>query len=314
MSAELQIRALRLDDLPAASALLTTTLPHDHAALVAKEKLFGGNHRRDRHSVGAFSPAGELLGLLSQAGRWIKLITVHPSTQRRGIGTALLGEAQRHLAAAGATGKLRIGDQPGNYLSPGMDERYLDGQAFFRARGFGEVASVLNLRAPVRDNPLITDERLEQLCARAAKDGYTIRRATPQDAEPLLTMIGLSFAPVWSFEVARALGPALGGEAAKDCDELPEGPGVHVALDRSGAVVAFAAHDGNNRGLGWFGPMGTLDAHRGHGLGEALLLHCLLDVRDRPDGGVIAWVGPVGFYFRASGAVADRRFVVFEER
>ncbi len=77
--------------------------------------------------------------------------------------------------------------------------------------------------------------------------------------------------------------------------------------------LRFAAHDGNNRGLGWFGPMGTLDTHRGQGLGEALLLGCLLDVVDRPDGGVIAWVGPVGFYSRACGAVPDRRFVVFEE-
>ena len=32
--------------------------------------------------------------------------------------------------------------------------------------------------------------------------------------------------------------------------------GVHVAL-RDGAYCGFAAHDGNNRGLGWFGPTGT---------------------------------------------------------
>ncbi len=313
MRPELQIRALRPEDLPAASALLGAALPHDLGALAAREKLFASNHRRDRHNVGAFSPSGELLGLLSQAGRWIKILAVLPAAQRRGIGTALLTEARRHMDAQGAVGKLRVGDHPGNYLSPGVDERYLDGHAFFRARGFDEAAKVLNLRAPVKDNPLVRAERLDQLCVQAARDGYTIRRATPPDVEPLLTMIGQSFAPVWSFEVARALGPTLGGEAAEHADELPEGPAVHIALDGSGDVVAFAAHDGNNRGLGWFGPMGTLDKHRGHGLGEALLLGCLLDVRDRPDGGVIAWVGPIGFYFRASGAVADRRFVVFEE-
>ncbi len=308
------IRALVTTDLPAAQALLCAALPYDRSDVVAAEKLLASNYRRDRFSVGAFSPGGELLGVLAQAGRWIKLLAVLPSAQRQGIGSALLVEAQQHISqTTGAVPKLRVGDHPGNYLAPGVDERYLAGHSFFRSRGFGEVARLLNLRAPVRENPLVTPERLAMLCKTATAAGYTIRRATATDVEPLLTMITGSFAPVWSFEVARALGPPLGGEAAEYADALPEGPAVHVALDEAGAVVAFAAHDGNNRGLGWFGPMGTLDKHRGHGLGEALLLGCLLDVVDRPDGGVIAWVGPVGFYSRASGAVPDRRFVVFEE-
>lgn len=313
------LRELTVRDLLPAQALLTAALPYDRSDVVTAEKLLASNFRRDRFSVGAFSPDGELLGVMAQAGRWIKLIAVKPAVQRRGIGSALLRAAKEHVVqstgtATGASTKLRMGDHPGNYLSPGLDERYLAGQAFFRARGFGEAARLLNLRAPVRDNPLITEERLATLHTAATEAGYTLRRATAGDVEPLLQTVSGSFAPVWSFEVARALGPSLvKGEATEWAEELPEGPAVHVALDGDGAVVAFAAHDGNNRGLGWFGPMGTLDHHRGHGLGEALLLGCLLDVRDRPEGGVIAWVGPVGFYSRACGAVPDRRFVVFEE-
>ncbi len=309
-----QLRDLKEEDLAAATELLTVALPYDRCNVVAKEKLFGGNHRRQGYNLGAFSPAGDLLGVVSMAGRWIKLLAVHPSVQRRGIGTKLLGEARAMAKKAGTTGKLRVGDHPGNYLSPGLDERYEEGQAFFKARGFVEAARVLNLRAQVTDNPIVTAERLSLQTQTAAKSGYTIRRATSVDVEPLLTMVSQSFAPVWSHEVALALGPSLGQPASSPSQDLPEGPTVHVALDGDGAVVAFAAHDGNNRGLGWFGPMGTLDKHRGHGLGEALLLACLLDVFDRPDGGVIAWVGPVGFYQRASGAIPDRRFVVFEEQ
>ena len=170
-----------------------------------------------------------------------------------------------------------------------------------------------DLRAPLDGNPLISSERVFTLCTAAEKDGYTLRRAGAEDATALLSMIERSFAPVWAYEVARALGPHLGGEAAAHTPELPEGAAVHVAYDRSDAPVAFAAHDGNNRGLGWFGPMGTLEDHRGHGLGEALLLRCLMDVRQRPEGGVIAWVGPASFYTRTCGAVPDRRFVVYEE-
>ena len=126
-------------------------------------------------------------------------------------------------------------------------------------------------------------------------------------------MIAQHFSPVWSHEVERALGLELGGPAAAHTPSLFEGASVHVAHDRDGALVAFAAHDGNNRGLGWFGPTGVLPQNRGHGIGELLLLHCLRDVAARPEGGVIAWVGPVEYYARACAARPDRRFVVYEE-
>jgi predicted N-acetyltransferase YhbS len=102
---------------------------------------------------------------------------------------------------------------------------------------------------------------------------------------------------VWSFEVGRALaGPRRA---------------VHVAVQNN-SFVAFAAADGNNQGLGWFGPAGTDPAHRGKKLGESLLLRCLQDVRGLPEGGVIAWIGPKAFYAKACGAVDDRRFVTLE--
>nr|MDQ3301155.1 GNAT family N-acetyltransferase [Myxococcota bacterium] len=85
--------------------------------------------------------------------------------------------------------------------------------------------------------------------------------------------------------------------------------GVHVAL-ADGAYCAFAAHDGNNRGLGWFGPTGTWPAHRGKGLGEALLLACLVDVAAEHARCEVAWIGPRPFYEKVAGIVDERRFVV----
>src|SRR5262249_14985868 len=83
---------------------------------------------------------------------------------------------------------------------------------------------------------------------------------------------------------------------------------------RAGGIVAFACHDGNNRGLGWFGPAGTAEAHRGQGLGEALLVPCLLDIAATGHAeGTIAWIGPRRFYEEKVGARADRRFVVLEQ-
>lgn len=315
-------------DLPAAQELLRAALSWDLAGPVVEEKLFAGNGVRSGQALGAFSD-GELVGLLSQAGRWIKILAVHPNARRRGIGTLLLQTAKAHLetqaatlgTAAAASLKLRCGDHPGNYLAPGIDAREVEGAAFLRARGFVEVGRNLNLRAPVLENPCLLPEHLARKQAAVEALGYVVRRAAAMDVPALLAMVTAAFHRVWAYEVARALGLSLGGDAALHTAELPEGATVHLALSAEGEVVAFAAHDGNNRGLGWFGPTGTLPAHRGKGLGEVLLLHCLHDVAvpyaaqpaSRPDAGVIAWVGPVEYYARACGAVPDRRFVVYEE-
>jgi GNAT superfamily N-acetyltransferase len=305
-------------ELRMATELLAAALPLDQAAVVAPEKLFSSNGRRRGYTVGAFSPGGgELLGLLAQAGRFIKLLAVAPAARRRGVGTALLAAARTRLhtetvaaTPAQAPAKLRVCDHAGNYLSPGLDERYTEGRAFLRARGFDEVAHYQNLRAPLKDSAL----RLDALSEKVHASGYTVRRASAADAAPLSAMVAQAFSPIWALEVERALGPALGGDSAAHTPELREGAAVHVALDEQSAVVAFAAHDGNNRGLGWFGPTGTLPPHRGRSLGELLLLLCLRDVAEaaRPEGGVIAWVGPAEFYARACGAIVDRRFVVYE--
>jgi len=287
-----EIRGLTREHLPAARALLMDALPHDRVGVVAEEKLFGSDGARAGVALGAFE-GDRLDGVLAAAGRWIKLLAVDARVRRRGIGTQLL-ERARETAAGG---KLRVLDHPGNYLSPGLDARYGDARTWLERRGFRGVMSVENVRAPLEENPLVTPERLASLAARAAERGYVVKRAESPIREVLLEWVAKGFAPVWAHEVARALD---GPRAA-----------VHVALQNN-SPVAFAAADGNNQGLGWFGPAGTDEAHRGRGLGEALLIACLLDVRGLPEGGVIAWIGPKEFYRKACGAVEDRRFVQLE--
>jgi GNAT superfamily N-acetyltransferase len=271
------IAALEPDALDAARTLLTAALPHDRVDVVAAEKLFGDDGTRTGAAFGAWD-GDALVGVMATAGRWIKLIAVDARHRRRGIATQLL---------ARATGNpLRVMDHPGNYLSPGIDGRYLDGRAFFAARGFRELGVVENIRAPLTDP-------LRQIDV----TGYELRRVDATERAPLLAWIAERFAPVWALEVGRAL----------------DGPrrAVHAAwLD--GAPVAFAAADGNNQGLGWFGPAGTEQAHRKKRLGEALLVRCLEDVRGLPEAGVIAWIGPKAFYAKSVGAVDDRRFVLLE--
>jgi GNAT superfamily N-acetyltransferase len=276
-----RIEPLSPAELDRARALLARALPHDRVDVVDAEKLFGSDGARTGMTLGAFEDE-VLVGVLAAAGRWIKLIAVEESARRQGIATQLLARLDQSL-------KLRVCDHPGNYLSPGLDERYREGLAFFGAHGFRPAGKVENLRAPL-DRPL---KRMEV-------PGYQLRRVQGDDRAAVLAWIARAFAPVWAHEAGRAADGPRHALHAAFADVAPAVP------------VAFAAADGNNQGLGWFGPAGTEPAHRGKRLGEALLLRCLEDVRELPEGGVIAWIGPKEFYRKTVAAVEDRRFLQLE--
>lgn len=299
----MRVAALDREDLDAVSALLLAAYPHDRIDVVLEEKLLGPNGSRSGTTLVAWD-GKDPAGVISLAGRWIKVFAVDPARRNAGVGKRLLDLAGGWVRSRGGGGKLRMMDHPGNYLSPGLDVRETAGRAWLEHQRFRPTSENVNLRVPLVGNPKVTEERAALLDECARSGGYQIRRVRPDERELLLKVCAEAFAPAWAFELSRAF------------DQDPVAVFAAFAgagSDGGGQPVAFAAHDANNKGLGWFGPAGTLTAHRGHGLGEALLIHCLLDVRDKPEGGVIAWIGPRPFYEKSAGAIDDRRFVVYEE-
>lgn len=292
----MRIGALDRSQLAAAAEVLAAACPYDRAAPVAEEKLFGDGPSGAPRAFGAWD-GGALAGVAAVDADRLRVLAVAPGARGRGLGGALL---EACVAAARAAGqrRLRTLDGPGNYLAPGVDERNAAAIGWLERRGWGRAAGAprVNLLIDVRDNPRVSAARAGALAARAAAAGYELRRARA-DERPLLEAVAAEFGGAWSFELGRALGHAP--------------PGVHVAR-RGGAYCAFAAHDGNNRGLGWFGPAGTWPAHRGRGLGEALLLACLVDVAAAHARCEVAWIGPRPFYEKVAGVAAERRFVVLE--
>ncbi|HEY0482195.1 MAG TPA: GNAT family N-acetyltransferase [Kofleriaceae bacterium] len=278
-----------------ATAVLAAACAFDRAAEVAGEKLFGAGPRGEPQALGAWLDDA-LVGVASVAGNRIRVLAVAPEARRRGVGGALLAEGEAAARTAGET-SLRTVDQPGNYLAPGIDVRNTDAIDWLERRGWRRLPEArLNVLIDVRDNPRVSADRAAALAAAAAGRGYEVRRARP-DETALPDAVAAEFGGAWPFELARALG------------HEPPGVGVHVAI-RDGAYCAFAAHDGNNRGLGWFGPTGTWPAHRGRGLGEALLVACLVDVAAHHARCEVAWIGPRPFYDKVAGIAAERRFVV----
>jgi len=289
----MRIAPLDRAQLAAAAAVLAEACAFDAAGEVAAEKLFEPAPAGPARAFGAWD-GGELVGVAAVSSRWLRVLAVAPRARARGAGTGLLEACEAAARAAGEV-TLRALDQPGNYLAPGIDERNTDTIAWLERRGWRRQGEPrVDVLIDVRENPRVTAARAAQLAEGARARGYELRRARA-DETALLDAVATEFGGAWPWELARAL--------------AFEPAGVHVAL-RDGAYCAFAAHDGNNRGLGWFGPTGTWPAHRGQGLGEALLLACLVDVGAIHARCEVAWIGPRPFYEKAAGIVDERRFVV----
>lgn len=77
-------------------------------------------------------------------------------------------------------------------------------------------------------------------------------------------------------------------------------PACFVALE-SGKLIGFACHDTTQKNF--FGPTGVLESARGRGVGKALLLACLHDMRAQGYGyAIVGAAGPTDFYERTVGA------------
>lgn len=287
----MRVAPLDPSQLVEATDVLVVACQHDRAYDVAAEKLFGAAPHGQPQAFGAWD-GSRLVGVAAIAQQWIRLLAVAPSARGRGAGGALLEMCERVARGAGHT-RVRVLDQPGNYLAPGIDERNRESIDWLQRRGWrrdGEPRC--NLVVAVRGNPRVTPERAQELAELARTKGYEIRRAAAGE-HVLVDAVRQAFGAAWAFEVDRALSGAT--------------PNVHVALAR-GAYCGFAAYDGNNRGLGWFGPAGTWPEHRGKGLGEVLLLSCLVDIARSHPRCEVAWIGPRDFYDKVAGIVDERTF------
>jgi GNAT superfamily N-acetyltransferase len=179
------------------------------------------------------------------------------------------------LRDAVSRGARVIAAEAGNYFTPGVVMSDTPSIDFFTKRGFRETANTYNLVAA--DLP--------------ADIPRNVMRVTAQTRDRVLTFIENEFGRIWRFEASNA------------GDNL-----FYVEID--GNIAGFAAHDGNNRGLGFFGPTGVARPHRGRGLGAALLKASLADLRRLGyERAVIPWTDALDFYRKACGAAEEARFV-----
>lgn len=283
------IRNATIGDLPALRALFARAndAPYDLPA-VAEEKCFGHGYSGEP----VVRVYGDMQGAAVTCGKFLRILAVDRDARRRKIGSALLADAE-------SRGTSVIAAEPGNYLTPGVLATDQGAIAFLRKHGYVDVAETHNLDvslAGLSPSPRFPAAR-ETGGSERNEEGLTLRRATHADAGRVLSFIEEHFGRIWRFESAKAF----------DREE----PTLFISEERA-TITGFAAHDVNNRGLGFFGPTGVAKSMRGRGLGCALLLASLDDLqRLGHRRAVIPWTDAFEFYRRCSGAEAAHRFIAF---
>lgn len=183
------------------------------------------------------------------------------------------GIATDLLRDAYARGARVVGAEGGNYFTPGAP---IELAGFFEKFG-RKTAETQNLICRTED-------------ARCAPlpDAVGAHSVRPR----VLQFIRKEFGEIWRFEAANAAA-------------------LHY-VEHDGDVAGFAAHSGNNRGLGFFGPTGVDKRLRGRGYGRELLLASLADMRQRGfETAIIPWTDALHFYEKSCGATIHRRFATF---
>ena len=125
------------------------------------------------------------------------------------------------------------------------------------------------------------------LDARIAEAGVTIRRALAPEARLVADWVKQTFEKGWASETAVAL--------------TRQPPTCFIAT-RERRLVGFSCHEAIARGF--FGPTGVEEASRGLGIGHALLLASLFDLKAMGYAyAIIGDVGPSAFYEKTVGAM-----------
>jgi GNAT superfamily N-acetyltransferase len=247
--------------------------------------------------------AGDLTGIACGALRrdsggrvrgHVDLLAVAPAARGTGIGLRLLGAAEEELRSGGAT-EIWLGQGPPVWLWPGVDPRYTAMICLAEHSGYQRCGEEVNMIVDLSAASLGTDADERRLAAA----GITVRCAAPAEAGSIAAWLrqGPWGDSSWSSEAELAF--------------AHDPPGCHIAV-REGAYLAFACHGCNRRT--WFGPMGTLESERRHGIGAVLLRRCLADMRAAGhESAQIGWTGPIHFYARAVGARIDRMFWCYKK-
>jgi beta-N-acetylhexosaminidase len=228
--------------------------PGDHVVAEAGGQLAGFVATQVRAVPGERTPRGQ-----------VTVILVAPDYQRKGIGRALLREAENRLAERGVT-EIQLGSGGPSYFWPGVPANLPGAQPFFTACGWPHLEDTFDLVRALKDyrTPPSVFERLQ-----AAE----VSLATPgaEEVDAVLALEAQHF-PSWLHHYQAIVSSGAFSDLV-------------VAKTRAGEIVgtssveyphsAWSPHEFRwerllGRNTGSVGPLGVREEMRGRGIGLAL--------------------------------------------
>lgn len=224
---------------------------------------------------------------------YVKLFAVDFKNRRKGIGSALYNEFEKEIIR-NEVKKIRPFESYPNYYMPGIDPFYTEAICFFERNKFKKVGDCSNLSAELQFQNFSTEVEEKKLFT----EGFEIKRVEESEYDEMIEWTEKNF-KAWIGEVNSAFANS----------EIS----IYIAKLNS-KIIAFSAYETNNKGTGWFGPMGTTEAARGKGIGGILLKRCLEDMkRIGFQKAIIPWVGPIPFYMHYCNSKVERVFWRYEK-
>ncbi len=234
----------------------------------------------------------------------IGALCVDPDYRRRGIGSRLYDQGERFLAAQGAE-VISVVHYPG-HLTPGIPFEAPDLKAFFDQRGFQEWTEASDLQRQLHDYPANGAAEVKWVGPGAEA---TLRPARDGEEAVITAFLGREFPGGWEYETARHF------DAGGAPDDILIAVSTGTILGFCRTFTAESLHLGGS--THWFpllrarwgglGPIGVAVAHRGRGLGFALLRYSITSLKQRGvDDLVIDWTVLERFYEKAGFGVWKR--------
>ena len=311
---EHQIRTYRPEDLSNLTEFLNANLDYDSLSKsLLKEKLEGDPDWEPEKAL-ICHDGEKIIGFMQGVIRdirgtrygYIKLMAVGKSYRRQGIARALYEELEGCFISDNVD-VVRIYDVPKNYFMPGIDLRYTEAVCFAIRMGFKRFGDATNLIVDLNES--VWDTAREEKSLKI--HGIEVKRAEVHEKQNVIDFVKDEWA-LWTHEVGMAFND--------------DPPSIHIAhlharlprhggqASRQGKIKAFSAHNGNNKGTGWFGPMGTHPELRGKGIGSILLKRCLKDIKLMGQKrAIIPWIDHIDFYVHHANARVDRFFWRYEK-
>lgn len=124
-----------------------------------------------------------------------------------------------------------------------------------------------------------------ELMEKLKAEGIFIKKAMTPDLTKITSWVKETFGQGWADECTAAI--------------LSDGCWIAV---KDKKVIGFACYDATMKDF--FGPTGVQEDMRGHGVGKALLIRCLISMKERGYAyAIIGSAGPKDFYRKAVGAI-----------